>query len=236
MNGQTATNKQITQDDVIYFVVTDRFFGKSKRSADPSDTSIHGGTLDGIIEKLDYLLELGVTAIWVTPVYENITDAGTSEPYHYYWPQNFDRMDQRLLDGTCLPSSSDIASPDSHPKPKFQKEREIFEWTRDLVHLRKLNESLKYGTTITLWSDDLVYAFLRISTDDVAFVIINNGYDPMPVPIQVDLNLSVIPQRVADMVARDLTHWQTGQALTVQNGKVAVGVEGKTIDVYCRRV
>jgi len=74
--------RQITQDDVIYFVVTDRFFGRNKTSADPSDNKIHGGTLDGIIDKLDYLLELGITAIWITPVYENISNAGASEPYH----------------------------------------------------------------------------------------------------------------------------------------------------------
>jgi hypothetical protein len=79
-----------------------------------------------------------------------------------------------------------------------------------------------------------VYAFLRISTDDVAFVIINNGYDPMPVPIKVDLNLSVIPQRVVNMVAGGLKHWKTEQALTVQNGKVVVAIEGKTIDIFCR--
>ena len=34
---------------------------------EPSDTTIHGGTLDGIVTKLDYLSELGVTTIWVTP-------------------------------------------------------------------------------------------------------------------------------------------------------------------------
>jgi alpha-amylase len=45
--------RQITQDDVIYFIVTDRFFGSNKRAADPSDTSIHGGILDGVIGKLD---------------------------------------------------------------------------------------------------------------------------------------------------------------------------------------
>jgi len=128
----------------------------------------------------------------------------------------------------------EVIGPDNHPKAQFRKEREIFEWTRDLIHLRKRNEALKYGTTITLWSDDLVYAFLRISTDDVAFVIINNGYEPMPVPIRVDLNPSVIPQRVADMVAGDLKHWKTGQALQVQDGKVIVAVGGKTIDIFCR--
>ena len=68
----------ITQDDVIYFVVTDRFFGTNKRSADPADNLIHGGTLDGIVQKLDYLTELGITAIWVTPV-RPLTGTATRE-------------------------------------------------------------------------------------------------------------------------------------------------------------
>ncbi len=101
-------NERITQDDIIYFIVTDRFFGRNKRFVDTSDRSIHGGTLDGILEKLDYLLELGVTAVWVTPAYENIDRYGESEPYHYYWAQDFTRMDRRLLDGSVLPVSSDI--------------------------------------------------------------------------------------------------------------------------------
>ena len=99
-------NNRISQDDVIYFVITDRFFGRNKFNADPSDTKIHGGTLDGILEKLDYLVQLGITAIWVTPVYENILSAGNSEPYHYYWPQDFDKIDSRLLDGTLLPADT----------------------------------------------------------------------------------------------------------------------------------
>ena len=103
-------NAQVTQDDIIYFVVTDRFFGRNKRTANPSDTNIHGGTLDGILEKLDYLIELGVTTIWVTPVYENIQNHGSSEPYHYYWPLNFKRIDSRLLDGTRLPDSVDMST------------------------------------------------------------------------------------------------------------------------------
>ena len=87
--------------------------------------------------------------------------------------------------------------------------------------------------TVKLWSDDMVYAFLRIATDDVALVIINNGYTRMPNPIQLNLDMSIIPQRVADMVAGGLKHWKTGQALTVQNGKVPLTVDGKTIDIFC---
>lgn len=499
--------KQVTQDDIIYFVVTDRFFGKNKQIADPSDRSIHGGTLDGILEKLDYLLELGVTTIWITPVYENIQSYGDSEPYHYYWPLNFKRIDRRLLDGTHLPESVDMSTfgrfvdlckargvkvvldmvvnhagygakkyfdptwfntggtsdikkelaglpdfnhdnpkvldffinniedwitggkvtnirmdtvkhveprfwhyfksqirgeypdvcligevlfegkddvrklleyqnyhdfdsifdfplctalrstliydeslsywlarprlndgetlgvldddnplkggyrnanrlvtlldnhdlekrimshartkhagegagldwairvtklclgalftmrgipqiyygtevglegwkesddrdlrrdfpwhvigSDNHPKPQFRKEREIYEWTRDLIRLRRGSEALKYGTTITLWSDNFVYAFLRISTDDVALVIINNGYTRMPDPIHLDLNTSVIPERVVEMIRGGLKHWKTGQSPEIRNDKVLITVEGKTIDIFCRNI
>jgi len=128
-----------------------------------------------------------------------------------------------------------VIGPNNHPLPQYSKEQVIFEWTRDLIRLRKQSPALKYGTTITLWSDDLVYAFLRIATNDVAFVIINNGYAKMPAPIQLELNPSAIPQRVVRMIAEGLKHWKTGQALTVQDGKVVVGVDGKTIDIFCRQ-
>jgi hypothetical protein len=105
--GETM-NKQVTQDDIIYFVMTDRFFGRHKRTVEGSDASIHGGTLDGIIAKLDYLLELGVTTIWLTPVYENFESHGSTEPYHGYWPLEFERIDPRLLDGSHLPRSPDM--------------------------------------------------------------------------------------------------------------------------------
>ena len=90
---------------------------------------------------------------------------------------------------------------------------------------------MKYGTTITLWSDDFIYAFLRIATDDVAFVVINNGYLEMPTPIRLKLNTAVIPQRVADRVA-GLKHWRSGAALQVQDGHALVRVQGKTIDIF----
>lgn len=93
--------------------------------------------------------------------------------------------------------------------------------------------ALKYGTTITLWSDDLVYAFLRIATEDVVLVIINNGYMAMPQPIRLKLNTSVIPQRVVHMITEGMKHWKTGQVLMVQNGEALATVDGKTIDIFC---
>jgi glycosidase len=123
---------------------------------------------------------------------------------------------------------------DNHPMLQFRKEHEIYEWTKNLIHLRKKNAALKYGTTITLWSEDLVYAFLRIATDDVSFIIINNGYDRMTHPVQINLNRSVISQHVVSMLEGGLRHWETGQALMLENGNLVVTVNGKTIDIFCR--
>ncbi len=127
-----------------------------------------------------------------------------------------------------------VIGKDHQPKEQFRKEHEIYSWTRDLINLRKGSAALKYGTTITLWSDDLVYAFLRISTNDVALVIINNGYASMPYPIQLPLNKTVISQRVVNTITQGLKHWKTGQALTVQDGWALATVDGKTIDIFCR--
>lgn len=496
-------NPSITQDDIIYFVVTDRFFGAHKTTA-AADNRIHGGTLDGILEKLDYLVELGITAIWVTPVYENVEGIPGAEPYHYYWPRRFDRIDPRLLDGTRLPQNPrpatfkqfvrrcqargvkvildmvvnhagygakasfpagwfneggsgdiegelaglpdfdhdnpevvefflknlqswivqggvanirmdtvkhveprfwhyfktqirgqyphtwlvgevllegkaeiprllefqnyhdfdalfdfplctalrdtlifdaslrtnlarprldpreemgvldddnplkggyrnanglvtlldnhdlhrrilshartrhpgdgdglawalrttklclgalftirgipqlyygtelgmegwkegddrdlrrdfpwDAIGPDQHPLPERTREAEMYHWVRDLIRLRKANAAFRYGTTITLWSDDLVYAFLRVAADDVALVVINNGYADMPVPLRIDLNPSVLASSVVAQVAA-LTHWRTGDPIRVEGGQAVVGVPGKSLAVYSR--
>jgi cyclomaltodextrin glucanotransferase len=63
-----------------------------------------GGDIRGILERLDYLQRLGIGAIWVTPLMENvrafqesIDQAGRVHPkwgvaYHGYWVQNYDRV------------------------------------------------------------------------------------------------------------------------------------------------
>jgi len=74
--------KGFDNGDVIYLITPDRF-----ANGDPSNDSIsgmretavdrnepygrHGGDLQGIIDRLDYLEQLGVTAIWLNPVLEN---------------------------------------------------------------------------------------------------------------------------------------------------------------------
>jgi len=80
---------------VIYQIVTDRFFDGDSSNNNPfynpnSYYMYHGGDFKGIIEKLDYLKELGVGAIWISPPFDNINKlAGNVAPYHGYWPRDF---------------------------------------------------------------------------------------------------------------------------------------------------
>ena len=53
----------------------------------------HGGDLKGISDKLDYLSDLGVTAIWLNPVLENDMEGGS---YHGYATTDYYRVDPRF--------------------------------------------------------------------------------------------------------------------------------------------
>lgn len=85
----------ITQDDIIYMIVTDRFAdGDPGNNADVEPNAPkgrHGGDLLGIIQRLPYLRALGVTALWITPVYRNPPGA-----YHGYHPLDFEQVDPHL--------------------------------------------------------------------------------------------------------------------------------------------
>jgi glycosidase len=90
----------ITQDDIIYFIITDRFYdGDTANNVNinkANPQSLHGGDLKGIQDKFDYLLNLGITAIWITPVYVNFPGQNNKQPYHYYWPKDFTKIDNHL--------------------------------------------------------------------------------------------------------------------------------------------
>lgn len=90
---------------ILYFVITDRF-----ADGDPSNNvnvdlkakgTFHGGDLKGLREHLDEIADLGVTALWITPVVKNIdgfvTGAGFPDwGYHGYWADDFTRTDPRF--------------------------------------------------------------------------------------------------------------------------------------------
>lgn len=87
------TNFQgITNDDVIYLIMTDRFsdgdVSNNKEIDKQNPRAWHGGDFRGIIKKITYLKELGITAIWLTPWYDNADEANECDkpwcPYSNY--------------------------------------------------------------------------------------------------------------------------------------------------------
>ncbi|MCR8657151.1 type I pullulanase [Paenibacillus endoradicis] len=97
----------------IYFMLTDRFNDGDSSNNDPNgenyDTShletYHGGDFQGVIDKLDYLEDLGINTIWVTPIVDNIDwNLGFGQPwlqqygYHGYWAKDFTAIDEHLGD------------------------------------------------------------------------------------------------------------------------------------------
>jgi neopullulanase len=79
-------------EDVIYLIMLDRFAdgdpGNNNPAASPglydrsNPRAYHGGDLRGILQHLDYLRDLGVTTIWLTPIVDN--DNSSAQDYHGY--------------------------------------------------------------------------------------------------------------------------------------------------------
>lgn len=93
-----------TNADVLYMLMPDRFAdgnpdnndikGMNPYKTDRSQPSLrHGGDLEGIRRHFDYFKELGVTALWFTPVLENNSPGGS---YHGYATTDYYRVDPRF--------------------------------------------------------------------------------------------------------------------------------------------
>jgi glycosidase len=80
-----------TTDDVIYLIMPDRFSDGDSANNDPPQSRgmydrsktryYHGGDLQGVINHLPYLKDLGITAIWLTPWYDNVNHLNEREQY-----------------------------------------------------------------------------------------------------------------------------------------------------------
>ncbi len=105
-----------SQEDLIYLIMPDRFANGDPSNDDPAiskgmfDRSkaryYHGGDLQGVIDHLPYLKDLGVTAIWLNPVYDNVNHLNEKEKYdgqpitdyHGYGAVDFYAVDEHLGD------------------------------------------------------------------------------------------------------------------------------------------
>ncbi len=109
--AETGRPQRPPEDEVIYFVLPDRFEngdtsndrgaidgGRLDHGFDPTDKGFYqGGDLKGLMNRLDYIQDLGATAIWLAPIFENKPVQGPagaeSSGYHGYWITDFLNVD-----------------------------------------------------------------------------------------------------------------------------------------------
>ena len=94
------------RDQVVYFLMTDRFDDgdptnndQGAGEYDPSHESHYsGGDIQGVLDRLDYIENLGATAVWLTPVVANQWWSSHTRysGYHGYWATDFSRIDAHL--------------------------------------------------------------------------------------------------------------------------------------------
>ena len=103
-----------SSDDVIYLIMPDRFANGDLGNDDPPPSRglldrtraryYHGGDLQGIVERLPYLKDLGVTALWLNPWYDNANHLNEKErydgqpitDYHGYGAVDFYGVEERF--------------------------------------------------------------------------------------------------------------------------------------------
>ncbi|MRI32342.1 alpha-amylase [Endozoicomonas sp. OPT23] len=125
-SNQQQTDSFDWRNATVYFAMTDRFangdtsndnaYGRRKDNKQEIGT-FHGGDLKGVTEKLDYLQDLGVTAIWLTPLAEQVhgfVGGGKdgSFPfygYHGYWAKDFTKVDAAFGDEAAMTQLVDEA-------------------------------------------------------------------------------------------------------------------------------
>src|SRR6478735_5687463 len=83
------------QDETIYSIMVDRFFDANTKNDFDVNTqdplAYNGGDFQGVMDKLDYLKDMGFTAIRLTSIVDN-TDGG----YHGYWVNDFYKTDEHF--------------------------------------------------------------------------------------------------------------------------------------------
>ena len=114
-------------DENFYFVMADRFEngdtandhgGPARATAlvsgfDPTAKGFyHGGDLEGLLQRIDYIQGLGTTSIWLTPSFKNKAvqlEDGPSAGYHGYWITDFTQIDPHLGTNADLRALVDAA-------------------------------------------------------------------------------------------------------------------------------
>jgi len=150
-----SSNQRLPQDEIIYFVLPDRFAngdvtndeggfggGPMQHGFNPEHKGFfHGGDLKGMSQKLDYLQGLGVTAIWLSPIFKNkpVQGAAGEETagYHGYWITDFLSVDPHLGTNEEFKAFVDAA----HERNMLVYMDIITNHTADVISLRECHDA-----------------------------------------------------------------------------------------------
>jgi len=111
------------RDEIFYFVMPDRFHNADPSNDNGSTTlaisrggldlsssrAFHGGDMAGVEAKLDYLKNMGITSIWMTPILRNKADQYGGYAHHGYWIVDFTQIDSHFGTNGDLKSLIDSA-------------------------------------------------------------------------------------------------------------------------------
>ena len=168
-------------DDLVYFVMVDRFFNgdhKNDGAVDAGDAAaFHGGDLQGVIEKLDYLQGLGVKTVWLSPVFKMRTAKFHGfGAFHGYWVEDLGKVEPRFGTLETLRKLSDALHARrmrlvldfvvNHVGPDAPLAREKPEWfhhngaIRDWEDARQLTDFDVHGLPDLAQEREDVYAYL----------------------------------------------------------------------------
>ena len=101
--ANTQPSSALNESDIIYMVLTDRFYdgdstnnGTLNQEYRPGQLKYtQGGDWKGLTQKLDYIKNLGVTAIWISPPSQNelLSRDGEESGYHGYFTHDYNSAD-----------------------------------------------------------------------------------------------------------------------------------------------
>lgn len=150
VHAAVKKENRLWQDETVYSIMIDRFNdGDTKNDSDvdaKDPLAYNGGDLQGIIDKLDYIHDMGFTAIRLTPIFDNAKNG-----YHGFWVEDFYKIDEHF--GTMktfqelvkqahkrkmkviidfVTNNVAVSHPwvsDSSKQDWFHKKQEIHDWT-----------------------------------------------------------------------------------------------------------
>ncbi|AKQ64623.1 Neopullulanase [Myxococcus hansupus] len=143
------------EGDAVYFVMVDRFSNGDAKNDGVVDTqdaqAFHGGDLQGVIDRLDGLQQLGVRTVWLSPVFQMRTDKFYEYgAFHGYWVEDFGKVEPRFGDEALLKTlSAELRRRDmrlvldvvlNHVGPETRLARERPDWFHGLGPIKDWND------------------------------------------------------------------------------------------------